>query len=590
MASLSAVTLSADLSAVPPDSAAVKRVYNAIANILEKLWLVLLTEIVPYEDPYILVAHTLRVTVLRLASDDVLSLRLISDNRLPGARATVRLPQVWDTRAQLWVDTLVVEWATQRHKQAGVALLSPILTVILSIDSSPKVVAAANFTRHPLTVDMLVALTPEGLPSCEFWDLKASSWSNQGCLAMGNNETLLECACFYFDFTDFAATLRGTQTIFSPRVPNDARISVVLQSPRPNFYPLITISIIVVATLLVALVGRSCDKMQRRRFRPDIQPELMGSGYMKATARSVRKGPRFGVLISMWGGMMFDYFRHRHGIFSILLWTPRDTFTRPPRIAALLLYLTTSMAVAMLLFVYIGLTDDDSFVTGLLTAIILIPLFPLTTLMLRSIAPHKRRSTPYDNMQKPAPNSVENAIPSVQGVVMFTPEVEMDVHAQRLQQHYAGIQRTGSEWQRQIRESEEERRMSMFYPEEEVWASGEQFGYRRSYHNVYEEEVAPDEVRCPSIFCACCVYVYMYMYIYMRYIYIYIYICPFICACIHYNLRVHKRVHKYMHKNTRVHKYMHSYTRTFHEQKTHNTDTPVHVGQFQGPRPELRVV
>ena len=435
---LSGLSRSADLGLETNTSRRVLtpgQVFDRISDVSRNVGRSLLVGRVSYESRVTVSNGDLRQTVWRLAKAQVGGSKELSypcDGGLPCT--AVRMPLQWTWRPSI-LDTQVLSWGPRlRHVEAGTFLSAPITTV-LAMDGA-NVVEGKLGDGFPLFVDLYVspstvagstgAAEDDKIATCEYWNATLGRWSKWGCIAFNSNASLISCACYHL--SDFTSLIRPTAQL--PTLTIVLPVDKDLFSPRgQEGFGAAVVGFTAIGTILLALLAHLFDRFQVRRFQPDLATELLGpeGGYVQAIGVGKVKKNRFGLFLGLLGGTVAHLMKRRHGIVSIIFWTPRDPYTRTPRVVALLLHVGSCMVLSILLMSYAGFTDSQSISCGIITSIILLPLHPILTASFRSIAPRKFKDRGEQYARKrPFTAEGENPVQMVQGVILEDEAQRMD--------------------------------------------------------------------------------------------------------------------------------------------------------------------
>lgn len=255
--------------------------------------------------------------------------------------------------------------------ELNVSNLSTPLTVVLPIQQASR----ALTTRRDSDL----------VPICQYWDLRTKTWESRGCLAAGNATDFLYCQCFHL--TDFGGLVRATFGSFDRfDLPLSSPGDLVASLPH-DFLILVIVCMVLAGAGILALAGYWMDVRSLRKYRPPFLPSLFRQGYLFA-ATSGRFQIRFSSLFAnLWSNRTAHLMRKHHSILGIAWRQPKDAFDRAERVTCLFLYIAIAMMVNILWFGHAGFPDQEMVGAGVLSAFLLIPVYPLCTLFFRHVEP-----------------------------------------------------------------------------------------------------------------------------------------------------------------------------------------------------------
>jgi hypothetical protein len=293
------------------------------------------------------------------------------------------------------VDAQIATWGILRHVQLGSRLESNISTVQMLAHNTPAAVGPLEspmvlLFNHPSALRDNVGAGD--ISNCKFWDANQSTWSRRGCIVVQNSSAQLVCWCFHL--TDFAALLdRIEASIPGFFNPSGAGLGALSQLSRE--VPILTYVVIAafVTTILLCALGHWADMVSAKGYSPPVAEVLFRRGFL--TTASNNKASQYPSLFAyLWSNEFSDLTKRKHSLLSIFRRPAKDPCTRPARVLCLFVYLMSVMAFNVLWFEQVGFVDNQFATAGVLTAIMVCPVYPMCLALFSSI-PTRNRSKRY---------------------------------------------------------------------------------------------------------------------------------------------------------------------------------------------------
>ena len=287
-----------------------------------------------------------------------------------------------------FIDAQFATWGILLHDQASSILQSNITSVNVLTDGH---IVFLNQSNEPIQLEFHYPQDGQtdggSISNCLFWDLNLLSWNRRGCIVVENSSQYLVCWCYHL--TDFVALLDDIEASLAGFNPGGGQLGSLLQLNTQT--PILTYVVIAmcITTIILSILAHWTDIKFARSYSPPVADVLFKRGFL-STAVHNKASQYPSLFLYLWSNDMSELIKCSHPVVSIFYRPVKDPCTRPARVLCFSVYLLSVMAINVLWFEQIGFIDQQFLSAGVLTAITLIPLYPMCLALFSAVSTKSR--------------------------------------------------------------------------------------------------------------------------------------------------------------------------------------------------------
>ncbi|GMI13440.1 hypothetical protein TrVE_jg5679, partial [Triparma verrucosa] len=197
-----------------------------------------------------------------------------------------------------------------------------------------------------------------GGPTCQYYDTDSQTWSKEGCVEVGRNESVIQCECTHL--TEFASRLEAVAQMANAVL--SLAGSLTLDDVLNNLVVLITLVVLYSVFILGCIYGRYLDKKDMFKEElltdDDVLKDANALTFFGAWGKSLETRDRFGAV-----QMCRDWWREmkdNHKVLSVIYGTKDIQFSRPQRLTVLLLMIMSQMFANAFLYIVKGIEEGQT--------------------------------------------------------------------------------------------------------------------------------------------------------------------------------------------------------------------------------------